>query len=137
MTEIFTTSTFYLKFKENNKNGMTFCYFCCLGQYCFQPTSMAAFQLLALVFMGHGFFLLIRSNWEIFTKKWPLCSGDVCDATQGWRFYLDSLSKTLWNSKPSEQPNEAAWPPPTPRRAVAARPCTPHAWFEILHRLSM
>ena len=33
---------FYLKFKENNKNDMPFCYFSCLGWYCFQPMSMAA-----------------------------------------------------------------------------------------------
>ena len=25
---------FFLRFKENNKNDMTFCYFSCLGQYC-------------------------------------------------------------------------------------------------------
>ena len=35
-------------FKENNENDMTFCYFSCLGWYCFRPTSMAALQLLAL-----------------------------------------------------------------------------------------
>ena len=34
--KIFTTSIFYLKFKENNKNDMTFCY------CCFWPMSMAA-----------------------------------------------------------------------------------------------
>ena len=42
LIEIFTTSTFYLKFKENNENDMTFCYFSCLGRYRFRPTSMAA-----------------------------------------------------------------------------------------------
>ena len=36
------TSIFYLKFKENNENDMTFCYFSCLGRYCFRPTPMAA-----------------------------------------------------------------------------------------------
>ena len=46
--EIFTTSNFYLKFKENIENDMTFCYFNCLGRYCFQPTSKAALQLLTL-----------------------------------------------------------------------------------------
>ena len=35
LIEIFTTSTFYLQFKENNENDMTFCYFSCLSQNCF------------------------------------------------------------------------------------------------------
>jgi hypothetical protein len=29
-------------FLKDNKNDMTFWYFSCLGQYCFQPMSMAA-----------------------------------------------------------------------------------------------
>ena len=37
-----------LKFKEKNENGMTFCYFSCLGRYCLRLTSMAALQLLML-----------------------------------------------------------------------------------------
>jgi hypothetical protein len=48
LIEIFTTSTFYSKFKENNKNDMTFCYVSFLAWYCFRPTSMAALQLLTL-----------------------------------------------------------------------------------------
>ena len=43
-----TTSNFYLEFKENNENDMTFCYFSCLGRYCFRPTSLAALSLSAL-----------------------------------------------------------------------------------------
>ena len=42
LIEIFTTSTFYLKFKENNENDMTFFYCSCLGRYCFQPMSADA-----------------------------------------------------------------------------------------------
>ena len=33
---------FLSKLKENNENDMTFCYFSCLGRYCFRPMSMAA-----------------------------------------------------------------------------------------------
>jgi hypothetical protein len=51
LIEIFNTSTFYLKFKENSKNDVTFCYFSCLGWYCFRPTSMAALQLLTLALL--------------------------------------------------------------------------------------
>jgi hypothetical protein len=48
LIDTITTSNFYLKFKENNENDMTFCYFSCLGQYCFLPTSMAAVSSSAL-----------------------------------------------------------------------------------------
>ena len=54
MIEIFTTSTFYLKFKENNESDMTFCYFSCLGRYCFWPMSTAAFQLLTLALLARN-----------------------------------------------------------------------------------
>ena len=45
MIESITTSTFYLKFKENHEkeNDTISCYFSCLGWYCFLPTPMAAF----------------------------------------------------------------------------------------------
>ena len=33
---------FLFKFKWNNDNDLTFCYFSCLGRYCFQPLFMAA-----------------------------------------------------------------------------------------------
>ena len=48
LIEIITTSTFYLKFKENKENDMTFCYFSCLSRYCLQHLSMAALRLLTL-----------------------------------------------------------------------------------------
>ena len=46
LIDTLTASNFYLKFKENNENGMTFCYISCLGLYCLRLTSMAALQLL-------------------------------------------------------------------------------------------
>ena len=42
LIETITTSIFYLEFKESNDNDVQFCYFSCLGQYCFRPRSMAA-----------------------------------------------------------------------------------------------
>jgi hypothetical protein len=48
LIDVITTSNLYLKSKENNENGMSFCYFSCLGRYSFLPTTMAALQLLAL-----------------------------------------------------------------------------------------
>jgi hypothetical protein len=46
--EIFTTSIFYLKPKEDNQNDMTFCYFSCLGRYCFRPKQLLTLALLVL-----------------------------------------------------------------------------------------
>ena len=57
-----TTSNFYLKFKENNENDMTFCYFSCLGQYCFRPSSMAALQLLTLAHWTGAFWFNVYNQ---------------------------------------------------------------------------
>jgi hypothetical protein len=48
LIDTINTSNLYLKFEENNENDITFCYFSCLGWYCFQPMSMAALSLSAL-----------------------------------------------------------------------------------------
>ena len=61
LIDTITTCNFYLEFKENNKNDMTFCYFSCLGWYCFRPMSMAALQLLMLTRWLSG---LILSCWK-------------------------------------------------------------------------
>ena len=65
LIEIITTSTFYLS-KEKNENDMTFCYFSCLGQYCFQPTSMAALSPLALTQLLQG--KAIENRYDIIER---------------------------------------------------------------------
>ena len=61
-----STSNFYLKFKENNKIDILFCYF---SRHCFRPTSMAALSLSALTCWST---LKCNPNWNLIRKtgKW-------------------------------------------------------------------
>ena len=98
LIEIFTTSTFYLKFKENNENDMTLCYFSYLGRYCFWHTSMAVLSLSALARWVKWNVLYycnqcteVRKHWLIF-DIW-----DVVDfARKMKQFHYKCTNKTLW-----------------------------------------
>ena len=69
LIDTITTSNFYYKFKENNENDMTFCYFSCLGRYYFRPTSMVALSLSALARYGR---LMENMDKGLTVPKWVL-----------------------------------------------------------------
>ena len=75
----FSKSNFYLEYKENNENDMTFCYFSCLGRYIlFWAHIYGSSQLVGAhpLFLGLGLVecaILCVKSWDILLEQ-PVCT---------------------------------------------------------------